>query len=68
MNYIKRLEKENAAMKEMLKELKGYCESPKYFWPNEGVNKKDILNRIEQLQWMNEIDLNNHKDFRSLLH
>ena len=62
MNYIKRLEKENRDMKKMLIELRNYCNSPKYYWPDEGVNKHDILNRINQLSTFNDVDLHDYKE------
>jgi len=49
MNYIKRLEKENKEMGEVLQELRLYLHTDKFHWPDDYVNVKDVLNRIEPI-------------------
>jgi hypothetical protein len=61
MNYIKKLEKEQRVLKEMLIELKDYCLSSKFHWPNDCVNKNDILGRISNLSIWENITLNDFK-------
>ena len=47
MNYIKRLEKENKEMAEVLAEIESYLLTDKFMWPDDYVNVKDILNRVQ---------------------
>ena len=47
MNYIKRLEKENKEMEEVLKELRLHLYTDKFLWPNDYINVRDVLDRIE---------------------
>jgi hypothetical protein len=49
MNYIKRLEKENKEMAEVLSELRLHLHTDKFMWPNDYINIKDVLNRIEPI-------------------
>ncbi|MBU0846715.1 hypothetical protein KKH23_05950 [Patescibacteria group bacterium] len=47
MNYIKRLEKENKEMAGILAEIESYLLTDKFMWPDDYVNVKDILNRVQ---------------------
>jgi hypothetical protein len=49
MNYIKRLEKENGEMSDVLSEMESYLRSDKFNWPNDYVNVQDILNRLQPI-------------------
>jgi len=55
MNYIKRLEAENlekgaeiVGYAHIIEEIKRYLALPKFNWPEDWVNIKDILRIIEQ--------------------
>ena len=50
MNYIKQLEQENKEMAEVLSEIESYLHISKFNWPNDYVNVRDILNRIEPIR------------------
>ena len=52
MNYIKRLEKENKEMAEVLSEIELYLHSDKFSWPNNYVNPQDIINRLEPIRFL----------------
>jgi len=50
MNYIKRLERDNEEMAEVLNELRLYLHTDKFQGSlNDYVNVKDVLNRIEPI-------------------
>jgi hypothetical protein len=61
MNYIKRLEEDNAALtaelaglREGLRDLRGYLDSPKFSNGNPRVERSDIYNRLrdaENIAW-----------------
>ena len=50
MNYIKRLEKENKEMADVLREMEIYLNTEKFNWPNDYVNVNDILNRLQSMR------------------
>lgn len=50
MNYIKRLEEENKQLTDVLYEMEFYLNTDKFNWPNDYVNVKDILNRLEPVR------------------
>lgn len=60
MNYIKRLEKENALLKKTVLNLLTYVQLPKFDWPDEYVNKNDVLLRLRE--GCEGVDLYNYKE------
>jgi len=49
MNYIKRLQEENRQLVDTLIEMRSYLQTGKFCYPNDYVNVKDILNRIDNV-------------------
>lgn len=58
MNHIKKLEIENAVLKETILEIRQYLTTDKFKWPENRVNVNDILNRISNIVlWDRGVDL-----------